>query len=70
MAAKPKFDKLVVVSPVILLNLKEELQATDRFGAAVTSKVPAALQATAQGLLAPIDAAFNKAIGVYEQFEL
>ena len=69
-AAKTQFDKLVVVSPVILLNLKEELQATDRFGEAVTSKVPVAVQATASGLLAPINAAFNEAIGVYEQFAL
>lgn len=65
-AAKPKFDKLLVVSPVILLNLKEEKAATDKFGIAVTAKVPPALQATASGLLAPIDAAFNEAIGVYE----
>lgn len=65
-AAKPKFDKLLVVSPVILLNLREEKAATDEFGSAVTAKVPSALQATASGLLAPIDAAFNEAIGVYE----
>ncbi|KAE9376202.1 cell wall protein [Stipitochalara longipes BDJ] len=68
--SKPKFDKLVVVSPVILLNLKEEKAATDKFGAAVVSKVPPALQATAQGLLAPIDDAFNSAIATYEEFAL
>jgi len=68
--SKGKFDKLVVVSPVILLNLEEEKSATDKFGAAVTAKVPPALQATAQSLLAPIDAAFNSAISTYEQFAL
>ena len=68
--SKSKFDKLVVVSPVILLNLKEEKSATDKFGAAVVEKVPAALQATAQNLLAPIDDAFNSAIATYEKFAL
>jgi hypothetical protein len=68
--AKPKFDKLLVVSPVILLNLKEEKSATDKFGAAVVAKVPTALQATAQNLLAPIDDAFNSAISTYEEFSL
>jgi Hydrophobic surface binding protein A len=68
--SKPKFDKLVVVSPVILLNLKSEKGATDSFGAAVVAKVPAALQATAQNLLAPIDDAFNSAIATYGEFAL
>jgi hypothetical protein len=64
--AKSKFDKLLVVSPVILLNLKDEKSATDKFGAAVVAKIPPALQATAQSLLAPIDDAFNSAIAAYE----
>jgi Hydrophobic surface binding protein A len=64
--SKSKFDKLVVVSPVILLNLKLEMSATDAFGAAVVEKVPAALQATARNLLAPIDDAFNSAIAAFE----
>ncbi|PMD14637.1 hypothetical protein NA56DRAFT_583345 [Hyaloscypha hepaticicola] len=68
--SKPKFDKLVVVSPVILLNLKSEKSATDKFGAAVVAKVPTAFQTTAQNLLAPIDAAFNSAIATYEQFAI
>ena len=54
-----------MVSPVILLNLKEEKEATDRFGAAVVEKVPVDLQATAQALLAPIDDAFEAAIAAY-----
>jgi hypothetical protein len=63
--SKPKFDKLIVVSPVILLNLKSEKSATDDFGAAVVAKVPPVLKATAQNLLAPIDDAFNSAIAAY-----
>jgi hypothetical protein len=51
---------------VILLNLKDEKSATDKFGAAVVAKIPPALQATAQSLLAPIDDAFNSAIAAYE----
>jgi hypothetical protein len=51
---------------VILLNLKLEKDATDKFAAAVVSKVPAALQSLAQGLITPIDNAFNSAIAVYE----
>ncbi|CZR67934.1 uncharacterized protein PAC_17833 [Phialocephala subalpina] len=62
---KPRFDQLVVVSPVILVNLKLEKDATDRFGKAVVSKVPAAFQGTAVTLLAPIDAAFNSTIAIY-----
>jgi hypothetical protein len=56
----------LIVSPVILLNLKLEKAATDKFAAAVISKVPTALQATAQGLITPIDNAFDSAIAVYE----
>jgi len=65
-ATKPKFDELLIVSPVILLNLKLEKNATDKFAAAVISKVPTALQATAQGLITPIDNAFASTIAVYE----
>ncbi|KAE8448839.1 hypothetical protein EG329_008841 [Mollisiaceae sp. DMI_Dod_QoI] len=63
--AKPKFDKLVVISPVVLVNLKLEKDATDRFGKAVVSKVPSAFQGTAKGLLSPIDTAFNSTIAFY-----
>ncbi|KAH6682815.1 antigenic cell wall galactomannoprotein-like protein [Halenospora varia] len=65
-AAKGKFDKLLIVSPVILLNLKLEKDSTDKFGAAVLSKVPASLQKTATALLAPIDVSFDLAIAAYD----
>ncbi|RDW73027.1 hypothetical protein BP6252_06934 [Coleophoma cylindrospora] len=63
--AKKKFDALIFVSPVILLNLKLEKDATDKFSAAVVSKVPDALQGTAKSLIAPIDTAFDNAISFY-----
>ncbi|TVY87655.1 hypothetical protein LAWI1_G005683, partial [Lachnellula willkommii] len=63
---KPKYDTLLIVSPVVLLNLKLEKEATDRFGAAVVAKVPAGLQGIAENLLVPIDDSFEEAIAVYE----
>jgi hypothetical protein len=65
-AAKPKFDGLLIVSPVVLLNLKLEKKGSDEFGSAVVEKIPEALQGIAQSLLAPIDDSFDEAIAVYE----
>lgn len=65
-AAKPKFDRLVVVDPVILLNLKLEQDASREFSAAVVAKVPADLQAIAQGLTQGIDDSFSEGLAVYE----
>jgi hypothetical protein len=64
-AAKALFA-LELVGPVILLNLNQEKTATDQFSAAVVSKVPAALQATALSIIAPIDTAFTAAIAAYK----
>ncbi|KND89995.1 hypothetical protein TOPH_05281 [Tolypocladium ophioglossoides CBS 100239] len=64
-AAKPKFDSLLVVSPVIFLNLEAQQKATADFSAKVVAKVPAALQAIARSLIQPIDDGFNKAIAEY-----
>lgn len=63
---KPKFDKLLIVDPVILLNLKLEQDATRKFSAAVVAKVPTALQSVAQGLTQGIDDSFSEGIAVYE----
>ncbi|RMY14775.1 hypothetical protein D0867_07037 [Hortaea werneckii] len=65
--AKPKFDKLLL-SPVILGNLKLDKSATDDFSMAVTEKVPENLQATAEQLTAGFDAAFDEAIATYKSF--
>jgi hypothetical protein len=62
---KKKFDKDLIISPIILLNLKQEKSATTKFQNAVVAKVPAALQSTAKTLTAPIDKAFDWAIGNY-----
>ncbi|KAJ9137955.1 hypothetical protein NKR23_g8787 [Pleurostoma richardsiae] len=64
-AAKPKFDHLLL-SPVTLLNLELEKDATDKFSAVVASKVPAELVAAAQALAGQIDDEFDEAIGVYK----
>ena len=65
--AKPKFDKLLL-SPIILANLKLEQHATDKFSAAVVEKVPQELQETAKQLVAGIAESFDKAIDVYDLF--
>lgn len=65
MRTKAKFDKLKVITPVVLVNLKLEKDATDRFGAAVLEKIPPAFQAQAKSLLSPIEASFNTTIAYY-----
>ena len=62
--AKSKFDHLLL-SPITLLNLKLEKDATDKFSAAVASKVPPELVSAAQALAKQIDEAFDKAISTY-----
>lgn len=69
-AKKPTFDRDLILSPIILINLEQEQSASDKFTAAVTAKVPAALQASAKQLTEPIDAAFSQAISTYKQFSL
>ena len=66
--AKSKFDKLLIVSTIVLLNLKQQRSATVDFGDAVTAKVPVELQPVAQNLQAPILAAFDEAIDAYNPF--
>ncbi|KAK2031557.1 hypothetical protein LX32DRAFT_637138 [Colletotrichum zoysiae] len=62
--AKPKFDKLLL-SPIILLNLKQEKSATDKFSAAVVEKVPESLKGAAGTLVGRIETAFDNAIATY-----
>lgn len=66
--AKPKFDKLIILSPVVLINLELEQDATDDFSGAVVSKVPEALQGIAKQLIQPIDDAFAAAIDKFRIF--
>ncbi|KAK3318812.1 hydrophobic surface binding protein A-domain-containing protein [Apodospora peruviana] len=66
-AAKRKFDKLAL-SPVILLNLKLQQQATAEMSEQIIAKVPTGLQAVAEILVKPIEEGFVKAIDVYDLF--
>ncbi|KAK2589952.1 hypothetical protein QQS21_012374 [Conoideocrella luteorostrata] len=67
---KPRFDKLIILSPVVLLNLELQHDATEDFSSTVVSKVPAELRPIASGLIKPIDDAFNAAIEKYKKFEI
>jgi hypothetical protein len=66
-AKKPEFDRLLL-SPVILLNLELEKDATDKLGAAISDKVPSNLQTAAATLQATIDGYFNTGIAAYKTF--
>ncbi|OIW28235.1 hypothetical protein CONLIGDRAFT_644437 [Coniochaeta ligniaria NRRL 30616] len=66
-AKKHQFDKLLL-SPVILLNLELEKDATDKLGAALADKVPEDLKAAAATLQATIDGYFNTGIQAYKLF--
>lgn len=65
--AKPKFDK-VLLSPVILGNLKIQQGATEEFSGAVIDKVPAELQDIAKQLVGGIADSFDQAIEAYKLF--
>lgn len=62
--AKPKFDKLLL-TPVILIDLQLQRDASEDFAATVVDKVPASLRDTAEGLVEPIDEAFGRAVGKF-----
>ncbi|CAK7242949.1 MAG: hypothetical protein STHCBS139747_004452 [Sporothrix thermara] len=55
----------LLLAPIVLLDLKAQKSASDKMSSAILAKVPTALQAIAQNLVAPIDASFNQAIEVY-----
>ena len=65
---KSEFDKLLVISPIVLLNLEQEKAATDKFTKAVIAKLPEQFRSIAQGLTAPVDVAFDNAIATYKKF--
>ncbi|KAL7809734.1 cell wall protein [Trichoderma gracile] len=65
-AAKGKFDKLIVADPVVLLNLKLERDAAREFGEKVVEKVPGDLQGVAEGLVKGIDDSFAEGLAAYE----
>lgn len=65
---KPRFDRLLILSPVVLLNLEMQRGATADFSDAVVRRVPDDFRAVAQGLIKPIDDAFAAAIDKYKLF--
>ncbi|GAB0138204.1 hypothetical protein EsDP_00006445 [Epichloe bromicola] len=65
---KPRFDKHLILSPVVLLNLRLQRDATADFSDAVVRKVPEDLKDVARGLIKPIDDAFAAAIDKYKVF--
>lgn len=62
--AHDKFEDLLL-APVVLLDLKAQKAASDDMSSAIVAKVPAALQAIAKNLVAPIDASFDLAIDAF-----
>ena len=65
MAARPKFNKLLI-SPITLLNLDLQKDATQEFSDDVISKVPEELQSTAEALVKVIEDSFDQAIEYYK----
>ncbi|KAG6114803.1 hypothetical protein E4U14_001223 [Claviceps sp. LM454 group G7] len=65
---KPRFDKLLILSPVVLLNLEELRRATAELSAAVVRRLPLDLGRVAGALVRGIDEAFGEAIDVYKMF--
>ncbi|KAI1840545.1 hypothetical protein JX265_013225 [Neoarthrinium moseri] len=66
-ASKPKFDKLLL-SPVILLTLKSQKDASAQLSSAIAEKVPLTFQGAAEQLAAQLDAAFEEALDAYSFF--
>jgi len=66
-AAKPKFDAKLL-SPVILLNLKQEQKATDELTAEIGPKLPEWARDLARQIIHPVEVAFDLAIEKYKLF--
>ncbi|KAK3192309.1 hypothetical protein K4F52_001522 [Lecanicillium sp. MT-2017a] len=65
-AAKPKFDKFLIVSPILRGVLKKQRSATKEFSEAVVEKIPEELASIAELLIKQIDDNFAAAIAAYE----
>ncbi|KAK2595114.1 hypothetical protein QQS21_007140 [Conoideocrella luteorostrata] len=64
-AAKPKFDKLFIVTPITLGLTKDLRAATANLSAAIIEKVPADLQPVSKALVQGIDDDFARAVKAY-----
>ncbi|ETS72977.1 hypothetical protein PFICI_15369 [Pestalotiopsis fici W106-1] len=63
-AAKPKFDKLLL-SPIIYLTLSSQKDASGKLSSAIAEKVPEAYQTVADALGAELAASFDVALDAY-----
>ncbi|KAH6646539.1 antigenic cell wall galactomannoprotein-like protein [Truncatella angustata] len=63
-AAKPKFDKLLL-GPVIYLTLATQKDASQKLSAAIADKVPKTFKEAAEALGAQLDASFSEALDNY-----
>ncbi|GAO13527.1 hypothetical protein UVI_02015970 [Ustilaginoidea virens] len=66
--AKPKFDGLVFLSPVVLGDLEMQRDASRDLGQALVAKLPASWAAVAKSLVKGVDDAFAAAIDKYSVF--
>lgn len=62
---KPKFDKLFIVSPIVLSTTKKLRAATANFSEAVIDKVPQELNTVAKNLVKGIDDDFVRGVNAY-----
>jgi hypothetical protein len=65
-AAKPKFDRLLILDPITLFSLWAEKVASADFSNAVIEKLPDNLKTLGGQLASQIDASFTQAIDVYK----
>ncbi|KAM3455559.1 hypothetical protein MY3296_002270 [Beauveria thailandica] len=64
-AVKPKFDKLLILTPIAAGQIKNLKTATVALGDAIVSKVPAELKEIASQLIAQINAQFDRGSAAY-----
>ncbi len=64
-AAKPKFDKLLIVTPIAGGQVKDLKTATAALGVAIIAKVPADFKDVATQLVGQINAQFERGIAAY-----
>ncbi|TQV92990.1 hydrophobic surface binding protein A domain-containing protein [Cordyceps javanica] len=64
-AVKPKFDKLVIVTPIATGQIKDLKKATAALGDAIIAKVPADFKDVATQLVGQINEQFDRGIAAY-----
>ncbi|KAM3507759.1 hypothetical protein MY10362_001561 [Beauveria mimosiformis] len=64
-AVKPKFDKLLILTPIAAGQIKDLKTATVALGDAIVSKVPAELKEIASQLIGQINAQFDRGSAAY-----